>query len=309
MKQKPSFQCYQQDILSSVDVQMMTAEEFGCYMLILLNLYNNDGVVPSDKNSLKMLCRGVEIPEKVYAKFYEKNGELRNHRADEELKKRKKFSKTQADNAKKRWENGNAKPMPNECDGIDSASIRQCSSSSSSSSNLNTREREETRAKNDFTSQEASNELQKLMDFVRTRFNLIQLKNEREWSEAVFRCEREKIDFEQFFEFIESKRDPTKSGSVTPKMMLSDNWIASFKNPTPKKEQENGNTRQPVEQVRYKSAAERNSEQVVRNFKALAAERKRIAEDYGSGNQAQLSGSNEGTNFEILGTIESGDPF
>ncbi len=157
--------------------------------------------------------------------------------------------------------------------------------------------------------QEASVELTKHLDFVRSKFNLVQIKNEREWMEAVFRCEREKIDFEKFFEFIESKRDPTKSGSVTPKMMLSDNWIASFKNPTPKKEQENGNTRQPVEPVRYKSAAERNSEQVVRNFKALAAERKRIAEDYGSGNQAQLSSSNEGTNFEIFGTIESGDPF
>jgi hypothetical protein len=157
--------------------------------------------------------------------------------------------------------------------------------------------------------QDASAELQKLMDFVRTRFNLIQLKNEREWSEAVFRCEREKIDFEKFFEFIESKRDPTKSGSVTPKMMLSDNWIASFKNPTPKKEQENGNTRQPVEQVRYKSAAERNSEQVVRNFKALAAERKRNNASNGSGNETQLLGSGQEFDFDIFGTVESGDPF
>lgn len=309
MKQKPSFQCYQQDILGSLDVQMMTAEEFGCYMLILLNLYNNDGVVPSDKNSLKMLCRGVEISEKVYAKFYEKNGELRNHRADEELKKRKKFSKTQAENAKKRWGNGSAKVVPNECDGINSASIRQCSSSSFSSSNLNTREREETRARNDFTSHEASDELQKLMDFVRTRVNLIQLKNEREWADVVFRCEREKIDFEQFFEFIESKRDPTKSGSVTPKMMLSDNWIASFKNPTPKTEQSNGNTRQPTEQVRYKSAAERNSEQVVRNFKALAKNRNANNAGNGSGNEERLLGSGETFDFEILGTSEPEHPF
>lgn len=157
--------------------------------------------------------------------------------------------------------------------------------------------------------QEASNELQKLMDFVRTRFNLIQLKNEREWAEVVCRCEREKIDFEKFFEFIESKRDPTKSGSVTPKMMLSDNWIASFKNPTPKKEQSNGNTRQPTEQVRYKSAAERNSEQVVRNFAALAKNRNANNTGNGSGNEKRLLGSGETFDFEIFGTSESEHPF
>lgn len=136
MKQKPSFQCYQQDILGSVDVQMMTAEEFGCYMLILLNLYNNGGALPSDKNAIKILCRGVEISEKVYAKFYEKNGELRNTRVDIEFQKRKKFSKTQAENAKKRWKNGNAEMMPSHTIGIDSAFNRQCSLSSSSSSNI-----------------------------------------------------------------------------------------------------------------------------------------------------------------------------
>ncbi len=164
-------------------------------------------------------------------------------------------------------------------------------------------------ATNGLINQEASNELQKLLDFVRTRFNLIQLKNEREWSEAIFRCEREKIDFEKLFEFIESKRDPTKSGSVTPKMMLSDNWIASFKNPTPKTEQANGELRRTTETPRYKSAAERNSEQVVRNFKALAAERKRNNEGNGSGNEAQLLGSGQEFDFDIFGAVESGDPF
>lgn len=138
MKQKPSFQCYQQDILSSVDVQMMTAEEFGCYMLLLLNLYNNTGALNADKNALKILCRGTEISEKVFAKFYVKDGLLRNKRVDAELRKRKEYSKTQAENANRRWGKGNAKRMPNECDGIDSAIPNGCSSSSSSSSNLNT---------------------------------------------------------------------------------------------------------------------------------------------------------------------------
>jgi hypothetical protein len=113
-------------------------------------------------------------------------------------------------------------------------------------------ERENAPAKNDFTTSEASDQLSAHLDFIRNRFNLIQLKNEREWMEAVFRCEREKVDFQKLFEFIESKRDPTKSGSVTPKMMLSDNWIASFKNPTPKKETKQNGTA-------YQSATDRNA--------------------------------------------------
>lgn len=142
MKQKPSFQCYQQDILSSVDVQMMSAEEFGCYMLLLLNLYNNTGVLNADKNALKILCRGTEISEKVFAKFYVKDGLLRNKRVDAELRKRKEYSKTQSENVKKRWNERNTKKIPtdipNGYDGIDSVLPNGYSSSSSSSSNLNT---------------------------------------------------------------------------------------------------------------------------------------------------------------------------
>jgi uncharacterized protein YdaU (DUF1376 family) len=144
MKQKPSFQCYQQDILGSVDVQMMSAEEFGCYMLILLNLYNNAGALNCDKNSLKILCRGTEISEKVLQKFYEINGTIRNHRVDEELKKQRKFSKTQAENANKRWKNRDAESMPSHQIGNAEPDAKPmpngCSLSSSSSSSTSIKE-------------------------------------------------------------------------------------------------------------------------------------------------------------------------
>lgn len=132
MKQKPSFQFYQQDFLGSVDVKTMTTEQVGCYCLLLFNCYNNGGELPSDENKLRMLCHGTTVAEDVLKKFY-KNGEfLRNKRVDEELKKQAKFSKTQSDNARKRWN----KPKTNVSDGNAMASNRQCSSSSTSSSTL-----------------------------------------------------------------------------------------------------------------------------------------------------------------------------
>ena len=128
-----------------------------------------------------------------------------------------------------------------------------------------------------------------------------------EWLNWFQDLELEKIDlagFKEFYEFCEaSDWIQQKRVGITPNVMRRE--LENFKN----RNKPNGELRRPIETPRYKSAAERNSEQVVRNFKALAAERKRIAEDYGSGNQAQLSSSNEGTNFEIFGTIESGDPF
>jgi DNA-binding Lrp family transcriptional regulator len=174
------------------------------------------------------------------------------------------------------------------------------SSSSSSFSTLNTKEeREDAPAKNDFTTSEASDQLTAHLDFVRHRFNLIQLKNEREWMEAVFRCEREKVDFQKLFEFIESKRDPTKSGSVTPKMMLSDNWIASFKNPTPKKETKQNGTA-------YQSATDRNAAniQLADDYAAaLLAEADRL-DAIDAERNAALRGANSGNLETNSGVIE-----
>lgn len=141
MKQKPSFQLYQQDFLGSLDVQTMTAEQVGCYILMLVNCYNNGGTIPRDDEDLKLLCHGIAPSQKVMKKFYIFEDFLKNKRCDEELKKHSKFSKSQATNANKRWNKPlkeDAKSMPSQCHGIDSASIRQCSSTSTSTSTSNT---------------------------------------------------------------------------------------------------------------------------------------------------------------------------
>jgi len=134
MKQKPSFQFYPQDFLGSMDVQTMTAEQIGCYCLLLFNCYNNGGDLPSDEEELKMLCRGMSPAIKVLKKFY-KNGEFFRHkRIDAELKKQAKFNSQQKKRAEKRW----SKPSNSGTDGTamasPAASLRQCSSSSTSSS-------------------------------------------------------------------------------------------------------------------------------------------------------------------------------
>lgn len=139
MKQKPSIQFYQQDFLGALDVQMMNAEEVGCYCLLIFNCYNNGGELPNDAVALRTLCRGTEISKNVMKKFYVKGDVIRHKRIDSELKKKKKHSQTQAANARKRWGSGDKKPkesaMPSHPDGNAAASERECSSSSSSNSN------------------------------------------------------------------------------------------------------------------------------------------------------------------------------
>jgi len=134
MKQRPSFQFYPQDFLGSVDVQMMSAEDVGCYCLLMFNCYNNGGELPNDPRSLNLLCRGTSVAKQVLEKFYIKNEKLRHKRIDEELQKQTKFSKTQSKNAQKRWQKAKVEGMPSHSHGTNSASNRQCSSSSSSSS-------------------------------------------------------------------------------------------------------------------------------------------------------------------------------
>lgn len=153
MKQKPSHQFYMQDFLSSPDVQMMSAEDVGCYTLLLFNLYVNGGQIENDAMALPMLCRGTKPSQKVMKKFYEDNGFLKHKRVDEELKKLAKFSKSQSNNARKRWSKATEDSMPShshrnakvDASAIPSESPRGvCSSTSSSTSlkeNINKKEK------------------------------------------------------------------------------------------------------------------------------------------------------------------------
>jgi uncharacterized protein YdaU (DUF1376 family) len=144
MKQKPSHQFYMQDFLSSPDVQMMNAEEVGCYSLLLFNLYVNGGEIENDAIALPMLCRGTKPSQKVMKKFYEDNGFLKHKRVDEELKKLAKFSKSQSNNARKRWTAAKEEAMPSNshrnakvyASAIPSQCPRGVSSSTSSSTSV-----------------------------------------------------------------------------------------------------------------------------------------------------------------------------
>lgn len=142
MKQKPSHQWYTQDFLASTDVQMMNAEEIGCYCLLLFNLYVSGGEIENDDAAIQRLCRGIVPSHRVMRKFYTKNNFLRNARVDDELKKQGDFVKKQTQNAKKRWQkeekHTTPQSMPPHKSGMSLASNRhipnRCSSSSSSSS-------------------------------------------------------------------------------------------------------------------------------------------------------------------------------
>lgn len=143
MKQKPSFQLYPQDFLGSIDFQLMNATEVGVYFLLLLNLYNNGGILPSNIEDLAALCRGVSPSDRVLKKFYKEGDNLRNKRCDEELAKKSKFTKLMSEAGKrgneKRWKKAKVAesptPSPSNRVGDKQAIASDRSSTSSSSSN------------------------------------------------------------------------------------------------------------------------------------------------------------------------------
>lgn len=95
------------DFLSS----RMTAEQFGCYWLIMMNLYCQAGKLEFDVNELGMLCNCGEnfekIWEKIESKFQIKNGIIKHKRVTAELRRARKFLQHQRQaglkGAQKRW--------------------------------------------------------------------------------------------------------------------------------------------------------------------------------------------------------------
>ena len=176
MKQKPSLQFYQQDFLGSMDVQTMSAEQVGCYCLLIFNCYNNDGILPSDPKELSMLCRGIAPASKVLNKFYEKEGCLRHKRIDEELEKREKFSKEMRKAAKKRWNRSESDTMPRQSQSKAKAMRKVCSSSSSSSSNK-TSNKLDVSAKAEF----GNPEINKILEGLKTAIGIDDFKESQMW--------------------------------------------------------------------------------------------------------------------------------
>ena len=51
----PAFQIYASDILGDTDIRLMTAEEIGCFFLLLLNLWVNGGTLPNNIAQLQQI--------------------------------------------------------------------------------------------------------------------------------------------------------------------------------------------------------------------------------------------------------------
>ena len=61
----PAFQAYASDILADTEIQQMSAEEFGCYWLLLLNLWVAGGQLANDiPHLMRMMHLLRRVPQR-----------------------------------------------------------------------------------------------------------------------------------------------------------------------------------------------------------------------------------------------------
>jgi len=100
------------EVLLDFHTSRMTAEQFGCYWLIMMNLYCEGGKINFDLKEFSLLCNCAENFEKVWkkieSKFQKNNGKIRHKRVSKELRRVKKFLQNQRSaglrGAQKRWQ-------------------------------------------------------------------------------------------------------------------------------------------------------------------------------------------------------------
>jgi len=88
---------------------------FGCYWLIVINLYCNNGKLTDDINELKNLCKGTEnfesIWKKIEKKFQKRNNQIKHKRVTKELRQAKRRMKVATNKglkgAQARWHRDN----------------------------------------------------------------------------------------------------------------------------------------------------------------------------------------------------------
>ena len=116
LKQSPAFQFYPGDFLRDQNVMIMDLEETGAYIRLLSTAWIDESI-PNDIKKLSRICMCSEekmavIWEALSPCFMPKkrgdNTRLVNRRMEAERKKQTSYRKTQAQKAKKRWENGAA---------------------------------------------------------------------------------------------------------------------------------------------------------------------------------------------------------
>lgn len=128
MKNPPSFQFYPQDFISDFNVQDMSMEERGIYIMLLCHCWIENGLPAGDSDPIATLFKS----RKVAKCFHKKNGRFRNPRLDREREKQLAFHKSQTEaglrGAEARW-GRHSKPI--------ATPMRKNASSSSSSNKEN----------------------------------------------------------------------------------------------------------------------------------------------------------------------------
>jgi uncharacterized protein YdaU (DUF1376 family) len=83
------------EVLLDFHTSRMTAEQFGCYWLIIMSLYCQNGKLEFDVKELGLLCNCTKnfekVWEKIESKFQKNGGKIKQKRVTSELRRAKRF--------------------------------------------------------------------------------------------------------------------------------------------------------------------------------------------------------------------------
>jgi len=108
------------EVLLDFHSSRMTAEQFGCYWLIMMHLYCQGGKLKLDVKELGLLCNCPGAPgegfekvwEKIESKFQKKGGQIKHKRVNRELRRARQRRQAAVDNglrgAQARWQGHSA---------------------------------------------------------------------------------------------------------------------------------------------------------------------------------------------------------
>jgi len=256
MNKSPAFQWYAKDFLSDLNVIRMSASEVGAYVLLISVCWVEE-VLPNDLDDLALIARmPIDEFKKSWSKHLsrcfvlnEKTNTFFHPRLQKEFQKQKDFRKKKSDAGKASGRKRKANKELSSEQVFDSVQTKdeQNRTLHTAYCILHTAVNEETQEQGDLPlpsqpnstqarSHPVSNftpaaaEIEANLEWLCQKKNLVTLKDEKEWLTVFMRCETEKINFKDFYEWLDKKRDKQKSSSVSVKMMLSDSWVISFKN-------------------------------------------------------------------------------
>ncbi len=87
------------EVLLDFHTSRITAEQFGCYWLIIMSLYCQNGKLEFDVKELGLLCNCTKnfekVWEKIESKFQKNGGKIKQKRVTSELRRAKRFIQRQ----------------------------------------------------------------------------------------------------------------------------------------------------------------------------------------------------------------------